>query len=134
MMRLLFCTLALLFLSTSAFADIDHRCLNSCISQSIASATCREQCSYNAKAPASSMTMDASRFNDHHKELIAPVPSEELLLIPPKPTSKPKRVMDYICLDQCVKAGTQFSLCEERCDKNVCKAGKKCAKNKALPK
>ena len=112
-LRFAFIIFGFTMLATSAHADLDYQCLNTCIADGKTSTACRVQCEYNkpeVKKPAA---------NKHsHKVFEAPKPIDGIVLNNPHAKkAKPKADLDYACLNLCLKNGLQYQMCSEQCDK-----------------
>lgn len=111
----------LLLMATPAYADLDQKCLSQCFSGGNSSASCLPFCTYNLKPTQLQPNAPGVIIGQSHKLLEAPVPSSELLLSSPAVGKAPSK--DYACVNQCVKDGWQYNLCEQRCTKKQCGPG-----------
>ena len=121
-MSLSFGFLALLFAligwTLPARADVDHLCLNQCVSKGNTSSACLSQCSYDVPVPQVSQQKALSP----HRILESPTPIGNTVLPPRKPAPMASS-KDYACFSQCLQGKQAYDLCEQRCTKPACAAG-----------
>jgi len=93
--------------AVSSHMRTDYRCVDLCVEGGKPASSCMSRCSYNvATAPAT-----PNQVLSAHDVLQAPVPAGDTILPPHDITSKPESSKDYKCIQQCVRDGMQYQLC-----------------------
>jgi hypothetical protein len=104
----------------TARADIDHLCLNKCISDSGSATTCLSACTV-AQAPAVSPATPVPKATDTgagaNRVLPVPTPVKQGTLLPSAPVATAKPEKDYICVRACLADHNSYGYCEKTCSK-----------------
>lgn len=121
--QLMIAVLLLMGVASPAWADLDHQCLNQCVSQGAANSACMKQCSYGKDAETDT-TRPPSRGASTHNVLhtLTPVKPGDIL-VKPKKTVTVAPDKDYSCLKQCLQNGRVYTACETACVKPTCAPG-----------
>ncbi len=102
-----------------AWADIDYHCLGNCVNGGKTTQFCMTQCTYNAtdpsllKNPADKNAANAKKLSP--KEFSPLVLSDGRIVLPPPSTGQAPVGKDYLCINQCLQSGSQYTLCERQC-------------------
>lgn len=89
----------------------DYRCVNLCVQGGKPASSCMSRCTYDVSAAPSSPNEVLSA----HDILQAPVPAGDTILPSPDKVSKPAAGKDYKCIQQCLRDGMQYQLCNTNC-------------------
>lgn len=102
-------------IGTPALADMDHHCLNQCISNGKSATACMPECSYTPEASFHKASKLDPEVN--HNPFTAPKPVADTF-VTSAPTTKPRHEStDYKCLTQCGQDGMLYQFCRKKCTK-----------------
>ncbi len=114
-----FVLVALMGTQSRAWADIDHICLNQCVSAGNNTAACMPRCTYGLPdKPAAPATKSMP-----HGVFSSLTPTNGAVIVKPKTPAAPPASKDYTCFNQCLQQHNAYQLCEQQCTKTPCVAG-----------
>lgn len=120
MKRNLIVFLFVLFAAGAARADIDHRCLNKCVSDGGSATSCLSACNVAAApvTPPASPSQEASDTGAGvNRVLPVPVPTKQGVLLSPGPVAAVEPEKDYMCVRTCLADRNSYGYCEKACTK-----------------
>jgi hypothetical protein len=89
----------------------DYRCVDLCVHGGKPASSCMSLCAYSVTSP----PLTPDKTLSAHDVLKAPTPAGDAILPSPDKTSKPESGKNYKCIQQCLRDGMQYQLCNTNC-------------------
>lgn len=100
---------SIICLTGVAWADMDYKCLNDCVSGGETTSVCMPKCSYDTNSKTSNDGRKKNPYNQFSGMEAPEVVKKQ------EEAERAKQPVNYNCMPDCLKNNMQYKFCEEKC-------------------